>query len=292
DTALEDAAFSAVRSGHDGEAIVYFKRTIDAAGALRLRMSPQLLFDTRRAVATVSREVGVIASVSRSGNSAVSGPGDATTPGGLQTGVEAYWRPFGYQNGRTVEVFGRAFETLQDHNGGATGKATMQGTVGARWKVLSDQNIVLSFGRLIPIGSKSTSDWLAQAAYSSGKGTDLRVDVPSWWTAQWFGEAGRYFQHPQTYGTASAQVGRSFRLDAIDDRLVLFPYLTLNADYNSLNAVQRAVGAGPGVNLRYWFREDQYNAPRSSFDLSLQYRLKVQGDERARGFFMTTTLSY
>lgn len=295
DTALADAAFSAVRSGHDKEAITYFKRTIDAAGTLRLRMSPQLLFDTRRAVATVSRQYGVIASVSRSGQSAVSGTGPApgaSGSGALQTGVEAYWRPFGYQNGRTVEIFGRAFETLQDHNGGATGAATMQGTVGARWKVLSDENIVLSFGRLIPIGSQSTSDWLAQAAYSSGKGTDLRVDVPSWWTAQWFGEVGRYFQHPQTYATASAQVGRSFRLDAIDSRLVLFPYLTLNADYNSLNAAQSAVGAGPGINFRYWFREDMYNAPRSTVDLSLQYRLKVQGDDRARGFFMTTTLSY
>ena len=294
-TSLQDAAYASVRSGRDATAIGYFKRAIDAVATLQLRMEPQLLFDTRRAVATVSREGGVIASLSHRGVASASGPtvGSGVKEGNaLQAGVEAYWRPFGYQAGRTVEVFGRVFETLRDGNGGGTGAATLQGAVGARWKPLTDYNLVGSIVRLIPLGSQARGDWLTQLAYSGGVGTDLRVDVPSWWTSQWFAEAGHYFEHPQTYGIGSAQFGRSIRLGGIDPNLIMFPHLTINADYNSLDSVTRAIGAGAGVNFRYWFREDKYNAPRSFLDLSLQYRLRLDGDARARGVFMTTTLSY
>ncbi|MFX6226158.1 hypothetical protein ABTF68_22020, partial [Acinetobacter baumannii] len=82
-----------------------------------------------------------------------------------------------------------------------------------------------SLGRLIPLGSQSTADWLVQLAYSDGIGTDLRVDRPDWWTTQWYGEVGRYLRNPQTYGLASLQTGRSFRLDSVSDQLVLFPHL-------------------------------------------------------------------
>ncbi|MFL9926831.1 tetratricopeptide repeat protein [Herbaspirillum lusitanum] len=299
DAALEDAAFSATRNSDDRSALGYFKRSIDAANAGAIDKTPQQQFDTRRTVSTVDREWGFIASLTRSGGGPAAGsstqagaPGVSGGGSSLQAGAEAYWRPFGYQNGRTFEVFGRVFQTLQDKSGGGTGTQTAQATVGARWKPFTSQNVVVSFGRLIPIGSQASSDWLGQIAYSDGIGTDLRVDRPSWWTTQWYAEAGRYFQHPQTYGLASLQAGRSFRLDDISPRLVVFPHVTLNTDYNSLNSTRMATGFGPGVNLRYWFREDTYHAPRSYLELSLQYRFTISGDERARGLFMTTTLSY
>ncbi|MFJ9450194.1 tetratricopeptide repeat protein [Herbaspirillum sp. NPDC101397] len=301
DQALDDAAFAATRAHDDRSALAYFKRSIDAANDTNpANKSAQQQFDTRRAVSTIDREFGFIASLTRSGGGPSAGsaaaagaqPGASGNNGSLQAGAEAYWRPFGYRNGSTVEIFGRVFQTLQDKSRGATGTQTAQATVGARWKPWSSQNVVVSFGRLIPIGSQASSDWLAQLAYSDGIGTDLRVDRLSWWTTQWYAEAGHYLQHPQTYGLASLQAGRSFRLDGVDPRLVVFPHLTLNTDYNSLNQQRSATGIGPGVNLRYWFREDAYHAPRSYVEVSLQYRMKISGDERARGFFMTTTLSY
>jgi adsorption protein A len=301
DKALDDAAFAATRAYDDRSALAYFKRSIDAANdTYPANKSAQQQFETRRAVSTIDREFGFIASLTRSGGGPSAGstaaagaqPGASGNNGSLQAGAEAYWRPFGYRNGSTVELFGRVFQTLQDRSGGATGTQTAQATVGARWKPWSSQNVVVSFGRLIPIGAQASNDWLAQLAYSDGIGTDLRVDRPSWLTTQWYAEAGRYLQHPQTYGLASLQAGRSFRLDGMNTRLVVFPHLTLNTDYNSLNQQRSATGIGPGVNLRYWFREDAYHAPRSYVEVSLQYRLKISGDERARGFFMSTTLSY
>ncbi|NUU04637.1 NfrA family protein [Herbaspirillum robiniae] len=296
DSALEDAAYTAVHNRDESSALDWFKRSVDAADEGRVDKTAQQRFDTRRSISTVDREFGFIASLSRSGGGPSAGnsgrPGASSRDSTWQTGAEAYWRPFGYMDGRTFEVFGRVFQTLDDKSGGATGPQTAQATVGARWKPFASQNIVVSLGRLVPLGSQSTSDWLAQLAYSDGIGTDLRVDRPSWWTTQWYGEVGRYVQNPQTYGLASVQAGRSFRLDNVSRNLVVFPHLTLNGDYNSLNSNKTAFGFGPGVNVRYWFREDRYHAPRSYLDLSLQYRVRVGGDDRAKGFFLTTTLSY
>jgi Flp pilus assembly protein TadD len=63
DSALQDSAYSALRAGKDSEAVSYFKRTIDAADTLKLKLEPQMVFDTRRAVADITREGGVIASL-------------------------------------------------------------------------------------------------------------------------------------------------------------------------------------------------------------------------------------
>ena len=287
-TAYQDAAFSAVRTHNDAQAIAYFKRTIDDATALTLRMEPQLLFNTRRAVAEVSRETGVIASLTYRG--AVSGLG--VTPGAgtdsLQGGIEAYWRPWGYRNGQYAELFARAFKTLYN-KGGALGGAT--GAVGARYKPLATHNLVVSLSRVFS-ASGTRDDWLAQLGYSAGYGTDLRIDVPSWWTTRASAEAGRYLSGGQSYALAEIQAGRSFRVGDADARWVVFPHLSLTGNYDSSALEQTAFGLGPGVTARYWFREDRYAAPRSYVDLSLHYRARLSGAQRAQGVFLSTVLSY
>ena len=294
-TAYQDAAYSALRSRQDAQAVAYFKRVIDDVGALKLRMEPQLLFDTRRAVADVTREGGVIASLSYRG--AVSGLGvtpGASTTDSLQAGVEGYWRPWGYQNGQYVELFARAFQTLYS-KGGPKGGDTLQAAVGARFKPFTEQNLVGSFSRVFsPSGGRN--DWLAQLGYSLDTGTDLRVDVPSWWTTRISAELGRYLKAEQNYALAEFQAGRSYRVgdsDAGGDgRWVIFPHVSLAADYDGTAADKTAVGIGPGVTARYWFREDTYNAPRSYIDWSMQYRARLGGAERGKGLFINTTLSY
>ena len=287
-TAYADAAFSALRAHNDAQAIGYFKRTIDDAMALKLRMEPQMLFNTRRAVAEVAREWGVIASMTYRG--AVSGLG--VTPGtgsdSLQGGIEAYWRPWGYRNGQYAELFARGFQTLYN-KGGALGGAT--GAVGARYKPLESYNLVVYLSRVFS-GSGGRNDWLAQLGYSAGYGTDLRIDVPSWWTTRVSAEAGRYLSGGQRYALAEIQAGRSFRLGDSDARWLVFPHISLAGTYDSTALDQTAVGVGPGVTARYWFREDRYAAPRSYVDLSLQYRARLSGAQRAQGVFMSTTLSY
>ncbi|MDB5947098.1 MAG: bacteriophage adsorption protein [Ramlibacter sp.] len=294
ETALQDSAYASLRAGRDSEAVGYFKRTIDAADSLKLRLEPQLLFDTRRAVAEIMREGGVIASlIYRGGGSGVIS-GFGATPGVVgsktaQVGVEAYWRPFGYRNGRYVELFARGFETLYSQAGGATGGDSLQTALGIRWKPFSEQNAVVSLSRVFTKAAED--DWLAQAAYSLDLGTDLRVDVDNWWTTRVAAEAGRYVHNPQTYGLASVQFGKSYRM-AGEGKTVMFPHAVAAAEYNSLLVDKLSVGAGPGVSLRHWFREDKYAAPRSYVDFSLQYRFRLSGDERAKGLFLTSLISY
>ena len=75
---------------------------------------------------------------------------------------------------------------------------------------------------------------------------------------------------------------------------MIFPHLVLGADRNDGygKGKENAVGAGVGTSLRYWFNEDKYTAPRSYWDVSLQYRGRISGDERAKGTFLRFTLSY
>ena len=294
DGALQDSAYTSLRAGKDSEAVSYFKRTIDAVDSLKLRLEPQMVFDTRRAVADISREGGVIASLTyRGGGSVVSGFGASRELTGnktAQVGVEAYWRPFGYRNGRYVELFARGFETLYSQAGGATGGDSLQTALGIRWKPFSAQNAVLSLSRVFSKGA--ADDWLAQAAYSLDVGTDLRADVNNWWTTRVAAEVGHYTENPQTYGLASVQVGKSYRL-AGEGRTVAFPHAVVAAEYNSLLPTDKlSVGAGPGVSVRHWFREDRYAAPRSYVDFSLEYRFRLSGDDRARGLFLTSLISY
>ncbi|WP_203564835.1 NfrA family protein [Bordetella pseudohinzii] len=118
----------------------------------------------------------------------------------------------------------------------------------------------------------------------------------------------------QAFATAELRVGRSFRLDQISNNLVIFPHVVVGADWLwqknrasgvsyppatidyalSDNGRSWSLGVGPGLNLRYWFREDHYNAPRSYFDWSVQYRTPLGGGatERAKGLFMSMTLYY
>ncbi|OZI39417.1 hypothetical protein CEG14_07830 [Bordetella genomosp. 1] len=120
----------------------------------------------------------------------------------------------------------------------------------------------------------------------------------------------------QVFASAELRAGQSFRLDSISNRLVVYPHAVVAADWLwqknratgvdyggnlgelsydlSGNGKSWSLGAGPGLDFRYWFREDHYNAPQSYFNMSMQYRIPIGGGatERAKGFFMTVTVYY
>ena len=293
--ALQDAAYAAGRLGRNEESVTYFKRAIDAADDGKLPLTPQQLFDARRSVADRSRNMGVYGSLTYRG---IGVSGLSLTPGAsddsLQAGLEAYWRPFGYGDGRLFEVYGGLAGTLYSKAELPTGAPTIQGALGARVKPFAETNLVLAVERRLKIGSQSQTDWLARLGYSWGMGQDLRVDTPDWWTAQVYAEAGRFIKLKQNYANFEGQAGRSFRLDGVHPKLVVFPHVVLGADRNDGygKGREKAVGAGVGTTLRYWFNEDKYNAPRAYWDMSLQYRGRISGDERAKGVFLRFTLSY
>ena len=193
--------------------------------------------------------------------------------------------------------FGRVFETLshtQDQNpvAAATGPQTLQGALGIRWKPFTDHNLVIEVGRLIKLGDQARDDWLLRAAISLGQGTDLRLEPPSWWQWQLYGEWVNYPETPQTLINFEARLGRSYRLNNRLDRLVVTPFLAVGGGYDDALETPQALGAGPGINFRLWFREDADHAPMSFLDANLQYRFKLAGDDRAEGIFASMMLAW
>jgi len=297
-TNLVNAAYNARRTYHNAEAVDYFKAAIDENREGKLALDPQYLFGLRREVAELTRTWGAYASVSYGAVGVAPGSFLAPpSPGANHTigaGGEIYWRPpgIGYRDGAIFELFVRGFGTLYSDAGGPTGFDTIQGSVGARWKPLKTENLVFEISYLFPVGQYSRDDMLLRAAYSKAEGTDLRVDVDNWRAWQIYADYNYFVMEPQTVATFEARYGHAFRLDAISDRLVLWPYLAIGGGYDTGYATPFALGAGPGLTARYWFNEDEYAAPRSYVDLTLQYRFKLAGDERAEGIFAGAFMSY
>jgi hypothetical protein len=295
--ALLDAGGAAKRAFENEAAISFFKAAIDAYYAGALPLGAQQLFGVRREVADLSRMWGAYMSVTYSRVGVAPGlPGVPVATGGytLQLGREIYWRPpeIGYRNGSIFEMYGRVFETLYDQTGGPVLNSSLQGYVGARWKPIGTVDLVFDVARLYAIGSTARNDILLRVGYSKSEGTDLRVDVPDWLTMNLYAEFDYFTEKAQSVSVADFRAGRSFRLDFIDPHVVLFPHAVIAANYDSKLARPKALGAGPGVTLRYWFRDDKYTAPMSYVDWTVQYRTHLAGDIRAQGWFVQAFTSF
>ncbi|OLL32581.1 hypothetical protein BTH42_06070 [Burkholderia sp. SRS-W-2-2016] len=308
--ALQDAAFSAINANDKPAAVRYFERGIDAADAGQLDATEQQRYDMRRSVDELERQFGAYVSLSyRGSNNMQTGQNQSALVGdNLQLGTEAYWRPRALEHdGAYVDLYARltgtpysAPSTSTDRATGATftgssptGLASLLSAFGVRWKPLAGQNAILAFERQQAIGSKAQSDWLARLGYSNGVGTDLRYDRANWNSAQVYAETGYYTIANTYYFTSELQGGRSFRLpEAWFHHTTLEPLAVLGADYNNAYNTPLAVGVGVGVNLRTWFREDRYHAPRSYLDVSIQYRVRIAGDDRATGWFIRSVFNF
>lgn len=290
-----DAAYAARRDYKNDEAIFWLKRAIDEADAGTLSLSPQELYGLRREVSDIIRQwganIGLFYGSSGIGNGYLTPP--AAAGRNMQLGSEFFWRPkaFGYRDGRTVDFFIRQFTTLYDSLDGAVGASTMQGAFGVRVKPFTNINLTLEAARYFKIGRNSRNDFLLRAATSGGFNGDLMPWKDQWWTGQYYGEVGRYFESDENYALANANLGRSFRLGGDGGRLVVTPFIGISADFDNTYATEFALGAGPGINFRYWFRESKYQAPMSHLDFGLQYRARIGGDDRARGWFATLNLA-
>jgi hypothetical protein len=169
----------------------------------------------------------------------------------------------GYRDGRIFEVFVRNFVTLTDATGGPTGFSTAEGMAGARYKPFPEVNLILETAGLFALGVYGRNDWMLRSYASQGQGTDLRVEEPSWWMWNVYGDYAHFVVTPQNLMAFEARAGRSFRLDRVSDHLVATPYGVIGAAYDDTLATPGALGIGPGFSLRYWFRDDTYAAPRS-----------------------------
>lgn len=290
---LLDAAYAAQRLSYRDKSVEWFTRALNTE---TIELTPQSRYNIRRAISETERRWGFNAGVGF-GTVGVVNPAFAPSLSErrtMQGSAEVYWRPpiRDLPAGTNVELYARVNESLYDGTGGNTGSTSLQGVLGARWKPLGTQNFVFAAERFVKLGNASREDWLLRAAWSEGEGGDLRVDVPSWRYWQLYAEADYFVENPQTLGTAEARFGRSYRVDQVSPNMVLTPFVSLAANYDSDFAERATLGVGPGVSMRYWFRQDRTHAPLSYVDFNLQYRFRVAGADRSNGVFASMFFSY
>lgn len=286
-----DAGYSARRAHNDPAAIDYFSQGIDDVSAGALALTPQTLFDVRRDVANLDRTWGANGSLSYGASGVASAlPASAGSTDSLQAGLDVYRRLGGYRAGAPFEVFGRVFETL-DASSGTTGSDSRQGWIGARSKPLTDANLVLEASRMVALGDNARDDWMVRASYSREQGTDMRVDRSAWPMWRVYADGSYIVDDQLGFGVIDARAGRSFAVDQ-NGRTVVSIFGAVSSNYDSSLPDAWAVGAGPGVSIRRWFRETPYAAPRSFIDFTLEYRVRLAGDERAEGVFATLSFNY
>ena len=311
---LEDAAYTSVDAGDPAAAAGYFRRALDAADARQVSIDPQQRQDIRVAVADAERTWGASAAAFYRSSGTLPGLPEQDDGDGqqrkrgrkdssLQAVAEAYWRPmalkgFGGGGNTYVDFYGRLLGTPYSGAGYADGTSSTQGALGIRVKPLSGLNLVGAAERLAKLGSDSRNDWLLRLGYSAGFGQEPRIDRAPWWSGNLYAEAGRYTELKQSYVVSEGQLGRSWRIDPENggwsgvSSAVLTPHFVLGADYNNGFAEARAIGAGVGLNLRLWLREDARSGPRSYADLTLQARRRLSGDDRAKGVVLRLSYNY
>ena len=288
-----DAAYAAKRLGDNPTAIKLFRESLDHADADAKgdsgkdgdtssddRLPADRRFGYRREVEQMQRTFGVVLS----GAYQTSAFGLPNTESAAQTGAEVYWQPpgIGYRDGSIFQLFVRGYDSLYDRNG-ATGLPTAQGSVGARYKPIKDLNLVFTAERLFRIGQLTTNDTLLRIGFSTDQGLDLQVTKPRWQTWQVFGEAAYFLNQGRLIFSTEMRYGHTWPVKSISDRLTVYPHVVLAGDHDNKADHQLALGAGPGINFRYWFRESHYAAPASWLDLTVQYRLPLTHADRAKG---------
>ncbi|WP_244914588.1 NfrA family protein [Pandoraea apista] len=230
----EGYALSAAGRKADAEAT--FRKAIDDYDAKRLSLTPEQLYDTRGAIADVSRQWGATVSVGYRGarpaggslgGAAISVPGNA-----VFSTAEVFWRPRGWlnSNDRAFEVYGQLTNTLYDAGGrtiaqsgldpcsqapinidptsnrGSAGFPTTVGILGVRFTPSTELGLTFGLERQFLLGSATRSGTFQP------KRQDLQCTLnQNNQTANYHANAGNGGW--QAYATYGYYIGSELRMD-------------------------------------------------------------------------------
>jgi len=283
-----DAGYAAQRLFRNPEAIVHFSKALDMRRVSAMPLDAETEFGIRRSIDSLSREFGLtIGAFYRADRSAAGG-------GNVGQGIaEAFWQPpvIGNRDGRLLQVYSRLSMNALAPGASAVQSSSLQAAFGVRYKPFSDVNFVGAAERLVPVGSTALSDWLLRAGYSIGFNTDLQPSTHYNMSGQLYGEIDYLTNQGRTLGVLEGRYGIDRRLGASPN---LSASLYVNGAYNYDSAERRtsALAAGPGVSLKYWFRESAHRAPASYVQIDLMYRFKLTPSDRTAGLVLQFSTSF
>lgn len=271
-----DAAYAARRAYENEAARDLFARAIDANDKLDPKPLPEeQVFGARRANQELDRTWGFVAALLQQSNGLGADTMVPATGETVQGLLEAYWQPegIGYRDGKIFQAYARFSQTF--HNAGIAGTLTSQGVLGVRYKPIGDMNLVVAlediFSTHAPVVAVARDDVLLRLGYSTGQGSDLRPNRRDWETWNLYAETGYFlrFNPARYYANIEGSYGRSFRTSALGENVVLHPNLAISSYFDQQSHPRSWVGIGPGLKVRYWFREDRHHAPASYFDFTV-----------------------
>lgn len=291
---LASAAYAAKNLHNNKLAIKLFEQALDADRGLPVGKQPfdvQQVFTYRREIQQMNRNWGATVALTYQHN-AISSTSRLNT---LQGGAEIYWQPndfIGNRNGHLFHVFAGTNETLYDAQGGKTGSATAQATVGLRYKPFPSLGMMLVAQRLYPLTNQARNDTYLHVGYFDAVGSEINLRQSDWKNWQYYADAGYFVNAKRTYGLLEANYGQAMHVADSGDRTIFTPHIVLAGEYDSAAMKPLAVSIGPGVKMRYWLREDLYNAPASALEVSLQYRFEMTHANRIKGWLMRAMYLY
>lgn len=285
-----DAGYSAQRLRDKKLATSHFTKVIDAARAGAPEISAETVFQVRRANADMDREWGAFASIFYGASNTVSAT-LADRTGVTQVGGEVYWRPDLPLGGAAVTAFARGFITVAGPNNVDTGGKTAQAWVGLQLKPLSSQNLVLEASRMVGIGELARDDWMFRSAWSTSAGLDPRLNPGRRLMYSAYLEGARMMDIGQNLAFADLRLGHTFDVSP-EGRLLVAPFVGAVYSYDNKADPASAVGVGPGLVARTFFRNSTYQAAKSYVDVTLQYRTRLSGHQRAEGLFASGSLAF
>ena len=189
------------------------------------------------------------------------------------------WLPYN-MNGRYVQLSVTGIETLKSDIY-QYGSETLHAIVGISVDPLMDYNLSFGIDHVFKIGDTTQNDTRLRVAHSWDTGSELNPIASNWNYVTVYQEYLYAMQHSYSVYTGELRGGRSFKVGGLGSRFVVSPHVFAEANYNSLNSTIMIGGkdwdvyAGPGIHFRKWYREDKLNAPKSYFDVVVQYRFAV-----------------
>lgn len=300
-----DVAYLLLSRGHDREAVVYFEKALERNPLLAL--NDNLLLDTAYAYGrqgqndelrhylekTIEVSPGRFPGASSEEKArlfyARRAYSDLTRTFGLRTGMqyhrtngeyfwqgiqEIYWQPY-YVHGRLVQIFGQFFGVPSATQPSLVGHSNAA-NLGVRLVPFSGYNLVLTLEHLFKMGKNMRDEPRLRIGYSWDDGLDWNPVRAHWKYVSLFSEFVWSIKYNETIFNAEFRYGRSFKLSFADPFLVVSPHVFFYTDSYSEaldREDKRRNFIGPGLHLRKWYRQDQYNAPQSYFDIVLHYRI-------------------
>lgn len=283
-----DAAYAARRAGQDRAAAEWLEhgaRTLPAE-----QLTPQRRHEIGRELQSLEHRVGgslsVLTGPASSSTALLSADGETVT----QAGGEVWTRLGGDNNGRPVQAFARAYQTLDADTGPVGGEST-QAWVGVRWKPFTETNLVVEASRMIALGDDARDDTMLRAAWSGDIGGDLRFDRDSWPSAHLYVDAARLLEGKQNFAVVDGLIGWTWVVSQ-SRRDLVSAGVGVRMDYDSARVEEATLAAGPRVAWRHWMGGDDLRAPGRYLDVSVGYYAPIGDSARSEGLVAAVTFGF